>query len=345
MANAILLPGSYSISGQLPLDARNVYEKMADMKKVTTKDIDDGHLSYCKETKKIYKFNAGKQDATTNATGYFEELAQGGGGTTGGVTEDEVKSIINGLKGSTLAPLDGGKVPVDYLPQDIYDVIKFSGTINTTWPTNVAVITPLDVKPSELQCFTRTLTTPGQERVGFYYVRGGKYYSSSVDVNKAKLYLDITGNKLYSYNGTTLVQVAGGSSNTGSTGDITIRTFKDFIAEDEDITTESTTADNVEGVYYAYSINGSTENPGFVGLVTEGSTKKYYNKWNKVANQALPWNSFGEEGENGVTVPKHTILFFRNGMFDRDYYIYDGYSLRTITDSSLTKTELDTILK
>jgi len=72
---------NYDYRGTQPNFVRDSFDTMAAMLAWPVSDIDEGHLSYCKETRKTYRF--------TGAT--WEEFNQGGGG--GGGTGDKTDVI------------------------------------------------------------------------------------------------------------------------------------------------------------------------------------------------------------------------------------------------------------
>ena len=65
-AGGINLSTNFGLQASLPLDARNLVSKVADLASFNKSVIEDGHIVYCKEDSKFYYF-----DSTTDA---FKDL-------------------------------------------------------------------------------------------------------------------------------------------------------------------------------------------------------------------------------------------------------------------------------
>lgn len=91
---------NYKFSSRQPLDARDVFNTIALMKAVKESSINEGHISYCKETKKHYVFNP--NNTFDDTTGYWRELKTGSNGGNISVEDAKVLNVYTGLE----APAD-----------------------------------------------------------------------------------------------------------------------------------------------------------------------------------------------------------------------------------------------
>lgn len=63
----IQVADNFNYRGKKPNFDRDSFDTLQDMKNYSENSLDDGHISYCKETDKHYKFNSNNQsDPTTN---------------------------------------------------------------------------------------------------------------------------------------------------------------------------------------------------------------------------------------------------------------------------------------
>ena len=62
----IQVADNFNYRGKKPNFDRDSFDTLQDMKNYSENSLDDGHISYCKETDKHYKFNSNNQsDPTT----------------------------------------------------------------------------------------------------------------------------------------------------------------------------------------------------------------------------------------------------------------------------------------
>ena len=62
----IQVADNFNYRGKKPNFDRDSFDTLYDMKNYSENSLDDGHISYCKETGKHYKFNSNNQsDSTT----------------------------------------------------------------------------------------------------------------------------------------------------------------------------------------------------------------------------------------------------------------------------------------
>lgn len=81
---AITVGDNFQYQGAKPNFARDSFETLSEMKGFPETNIDDGHLSFCKEDGETYKFlSSNTADATTGKWRKF----------SGGITSNEVKGI------------------------------------------------------------------------------------------------------------------------------------------------------------------------------------------------------------------------------------------------------------
>ena len=89
---------NFSYKGKKPLDSRNCFDTVLEMAQFAETSLDDGHLSYVKETDKYYKFNSTNNVDPT--LGKWREYNNGGGGSgTAGKSAYEI-AVDNGFVGT-----------------------------------------------------------------------------------------------------------------------------------------------------------------------------------------------------------------------------------------------------
>lgn len=112
---ALKIGDNFSYNGKKPLDSRNQFSTIAQMTAFAETSLDEGHISYVKETNKYYTFNSANEADVT--LGKWREL------NTGGVTADEKVKLnaesesakyLNELVDSTTIEVDesGGVIKV-----------------------------------------------------------------------------------------------------------------------------------------------------------------------------------------------------------------------------------------
>ena len=72
---------NFSYKGKKPLDSRDYFDTVLEMAQYAETSLDDGHLSYVKETDKYYKFNSTNNVDST--LGKWREYTSSGSGTAG----------------------------------------------------------------------------------------------------------------------------------------------------------------------------------------------------------------------------------------------------------------------
>lgn len=89
---------NFSYKGKKPLDSRDCFDTVSEMAQFAETSLDDGHLSYVKETDKYYKFNSTNNVDST--LGKWREYNGGGGGSgTAGKSAYEI-AVDNGFVGT-----------------------------------------------------------------------------------------------------------------------------------------------------------------------------------------------------------------------------------------------------
>lgn len=114
---AIKVGDNFSYKGKKPLDSRDSFDTVSEMTQFAETSLDDGHISYVKETDKYYKFNSTNDVDTT--LGRWREYTSGGSGE-----ENTIESIS--VNGSALTP-DGNKnvdITVPTVTNDLTDSLK-----------------------------------------------------------------------------------------------------------------------------------------------------------------------------------------------------------------------------
>ena len=72
---------NFSYKGKKPLDSRNSFDTVSEMAQFAETSLDEGHISYVKETDKYYKFNSTNNVDST--LGKWREYTSSGSGTAG----------------------------------------------------------------------------------------------------------------------------------------------------------------------------------------------------------------------------------------------------------------------
>lgn len=96
----IQVADNFNYRGKKPNFDRDSFDTLQDMKNYSENSLDDGHISYCKETNKHYKFNSNNQSDPT--TGKWVEYIKGKPVISGdmyvskmGTTQERPANIIN----------------------------------------------------------------------------------------------------------------------------------------------------------------------------------------------------------------------------------------------------------
>ena len=89
---------NFSYKGKKPLDSRNCFDTVSEMAQFAETSLDEGHISYVKETDKYYKFNSTNNVDST--LGKWREYNNSGGGSgTAGKSAYEI-AVDNGFVGT-----------------------------------------------------------------------------------------------------------------------------------------------------------------------------------------------------------------------------------------------------
>lgn len=92
----IQIGDNFQYRGKKPLDNRNSFDTTSEMKSYLDSFIDEGHISYCKETNKHYKYNSSNEDDPV--LGKWREFNSGSSSGSGDSTPAniiEVTDLIN----------------------------------------------------------------------------------------------------------------------------------------------------------------------------------------------------------------------------------------------------------
>ena len=95
----IQIGDNFQYRGKKPLDNRNSFDTTSEMKSYLDSFIDEGHISYCKETNKHYKYNSSNDDDPV--LGKWREFNSGsssGSGDSAPANIIEVTDLINAPK-------------------------------------------------------------------------------------------------------------------------------------------------------------------------------------------------------------------------------------------------------
>lgn len=97
----IQVADNFNYRGKKPNFDRDSFDTLQDMKNYSENSLDDGHISYCKETDKHYKFNSNNQSDPT--TGKWVEQHEAVPADEEDITEQmvlysqQIKLMINSL--------------------------------------------------------------------------------------------------------------------------------------------------------------------------------------------------------------------------------------------------------
>ena len=100
---AITVADNFSYQGKKPLDGRDGFDTLAQMKAYPEASVYDGCMTYCKEDEKYYTFKASNTVDVT--TGKWREFSSGGGGTYSDFTG--ATASTDGAHGLVPQPLAG----------------------------------------------------------------------------------------------------------------------------------------------------------------------------------------------------------------------------------------------
>ena len=89
---------NFSYKGKKPLDSRDCFDTVSEMAQFAETSLDEGHISYVKETDRYYKFNS--LNNVDSTLGKWREYNGGGGGSgTAGKSAYEI-AVDNGFVGT-----------------------------------------------------------------------------------------------------------------------------------------------------------------------------------------------------------------------------------------------------
>lgn len=150
---AIKIGANFAYNGKLPNFERDSFETKAAMKAFNENNIDEGHLSYCKEDGNIYQYkSANTADATTGKWRIFK---------TDIVVDAE-------LDGDSTNPIQNKAVWLKFIKEGMENANKFQSRYNVVFDFNK------DYKYSELQGEYETIDLNG--------------YTLSIDTDKANTF-------------------------------------------------------------------------------------------------------------------------------------------------------------
>ena len=72
---------NFSYKGKKPLDSRDCFDTVSEMAQFAETSLDEGHISYVKETDRYYKFNS--LNNVDSTLGKWREYTSSGSGTAG----------------------------------------------------------------------------------------------------------------------------------------------------------------------------------------------------------------------------------------------------------------------
>lgn len=217
---ALKIGDNFSYNGKKPLDARNQFSTIAEMTAFAETSLDEGHISYVKETGKYYTFNSANDVDVT--LGKWREL-----NTSGSASDEKVKLSADSEVAKYLNELvDNTTIEVD-TDNGVIKVINLDGL-----ETSVATLNFVKSLDKDIMLYLNSVSNPmtfkgvvadDAELTAIVDMQSGDTYivqSSASNSDKTMTFI---------YNGTDFVPMAETS--------ITVR---DFTVEPIDLSTETT---------------------------------------------------------------------------------------------------------
>ena len=96
---SIKIGANLDFRGKNPNFARDQFETLLEMKSISDNAIDEGHISYCKETGLHYEFKS--ENSIDENTGKWREFKPSGESTSNSITIEQANARINILMGTT----------------------------------------------------------------------------------------------------------------------------------------------------------------------------------------------------------------------------------------------------
>lgn len=217
---ALKIGDNFSYNGKKPLDARNQFSTIAEMTAFAETSLDEGHISYVKETGKYYTFNSVNDVDIT--LGKWRELNTGGSSSDEKVklsTYSETAKYLNEL-------VDNATIKVD-TDNGVIKVINLDGL-----ETTVATLNFVKSLDKDIMLYLNSISNPmtfkgvvadDETLTAIEDVKSGDTYIVQSSVSNADKTMT------FIYNGTTFVPMA--------ETNITVR---DFTVEPIDLVTETT---------------------------------------------------------------------------------------------------------
>lgn len=217
---ALKIGDNFSYNGKKPLDARNQFSTIAEMTAFAETSLDEGHISYVKETNKYYTFNCAND--VDIALGKWRELNAGSS-----ASDEKVKLNADSGTAKYLNELvDNATIEVD-TDNGVIKVINLDGL-----ETTVATLNFVKSLDKDIMLYLNSISNPmtfkgvvanDETLTAIEDVKSGDTYivqSSASNADKTMTFI---------YNGTEFIPMA----------ETTI-TVRDFTVEPIDLTTETT---------------------------------------------------------------------------------------------------------
>lgn len=217
---ALKIGDNFSYNGKKPLDSRNQFATIAEMTAYAETSLDEGHISYVKETKKYYTFNSTNDVDTT--LGKWRELSTGGTAADEKVklsAESETAKYLNEL-------IDTATIEVD-TDNGVIKAISLDGL-----ETTVATLNFVKSLDKDIMLYLNSISNPMTFKG---VVADDTALAAIIDMQSGDTYIvqssasNADKTMTFIYNGTAFVPMA--------ETDITVR---DFTVEPIDLTTETT---------------------------------------------------------------------------------------------------------
>lgn len=116
---SLFIADNFAYSGKKPNFARDSYDTLADLKAVRDVDIDDGHLAFCAEDKKTYKFDS--SNSVDPITGKWRVFS--------GVTVHEVPELTKDYEISLNPSTTSEDIYYIRIGRTVHDVTGASGIL------------------------------------------------------------------------------------------------------------------------------------------------------------------------------------------------------------------------
>ena len=170
---------NFSYKGKKPLDSRDCFDTVSEMAQFAETSLDEGHISYVKETDRYYKFNS--LNNVDSTLGKWREYNNGGGGSgTAGKSAYEI-AVDNGFVGTETEWLESLKGAKGTNGATFTPYVSSSGELSWTNDGNKKNPATVNIKGSKGDRGDSGVTTPINGFFTMYVDEDGNLWVLSED--------------------------------------------------------------------------------------------------------------------------------------------------------------------